>query len=260
MQRINLSKWAIRNQAMVLYLLLALLISGAIAYLELPQNEDPEFTFKVMTVKVLWPGATAREVEQQVTDRIERMLQETPWLDNVASASKPGEAVIFVTLKDGMPRAELGHAWATVRKKLADMRRSLPEDAGRPIINDEFGDTYGSIYAFTSDVLSPAELQREASYARQELLKIASVDKVDLLGEQEEKIYIEFDSNKIAAFGIDPLKIATILKAQNAMEPAGEIVTHYDIARLRVSGDFHSVKSIQDIGIPAAHGKTLPPG
>ncbi len=255
MKRINLSKWAIRNQAMVLYLLLAMLISGAIAYLELPQNEDPAFTFKVMTVKVLWPGATAREVEQQVTDRIERMLQETPWLDNVSSASKPGEAIIFVTLKDAMPRAELGHAWATVRKKLADMRRSLPEDASRPFINDEFGDTYGSIYAFTSDVLSPAELEREASFARQELLKIVNVDKVDLVGEQDEKIYIEFDSNKIADYGIDPLKIASILKTQNAMEPAGEIITHYDIARLRVSGDFHSLKSIQDIGIPGTRGK-----
>ena len=255
MKRINLSKWAIRNQAMVLYLLLALLISGAIAYLELPQNEDPEFTFKVMTVKVLWPGATAREVEQQVTDRIERMLQETPWLENIASASKPGEAVIFVTLKDGMPRSELRYAWATVRKKLFDMRRTLPEDAGRPSINDEFGDTYGSIYAFTSDSSSPAELEREASAARQELLKIASVDKVDLVGEQEEKIYIEFDSRKIAAFGIDPLRIATILKTQNAMEPAGEIISQDGIAQLRVSGDFHSVKSIQDIGIPAAQGK-----
>ncbi len=255
MQRINLSKWAIRNQAMVLYLLLALLISGAVAYLELPQNEDPEFTFKVMTVKVLWPGATAREVEQQVTDRIERMLQETPWLDNVASVSTPGEAVIFVTLKDDMPRNELRFAWATVRKKLFDMRQSLPEDASRPFINDEFGDTYGSIYAFTSDVLSPAELEREASSARQELLKIANVAKVDLIGEQKEKIYIEFNSDKIAAFGIDPLKIASTLKAQNAMEPAGEIVSHYDIARLRVSGDFHSLKSIQDIGIPAAQGK-----
>ncbi|BCK86813.1 cobalt-zinc-cadmium resistance protein CzcA [Sideroxyarcus emersonii] len=255
MPQLNLSKWAIRNRAIVLYLLLALLISGATAYLELPQNEDPAFTFKVMTVKVQWPGATAREVEQQVTDRIERMLQETPWLDNVSSISKPDEAVIFVTLKEGMPRSELRNAWATVRKKLWDMRRSLPDDAGRPIINDEFGDTYGSIYAFTSDVMSPAELEREASFARQELLKIANVDKVDLIGEQEEKIYIEFDSNKIAAFGIDPIRIATILKTQNAMEPAGEIVSHAEVMKLRVSGDFHSVRSIQDIGIPAAHGK-----
>lgn len=255
MSQLNLSKWAIRNRAIVLYLLLTLLISGALAYLELPQNEDPAFTFKVMTVKVMWPGATAREVEQQVTDRIERMLQETPWLDNVSSASKPGEAIIFVTLKDGMPRNELRNAWATVRKKLWDMRRTLPEDASRPIINDEFGDTYGSIYAFTSDAMSPAELEREASFARQELLKIANVDKVDLIGEQEEKIYIEFYSDKIATLGIDPLRIATILKAQNAMEPAGDIVSHFDIVKLRVSGDFDSVKSIQDIGIPTAHGK-----
>ncbi len=255
MRRANLSKWAIRNQSVVLYLLLALLVSGVIAYLELPQNEDPEFTFKVMTVKVLWPGATAREVEQQVTDRIERMLQETPWLDNIASASKPGESFIFVTLRDDMPRAELGNAWAMVRKKLFDMRRTLPEDAGRPIINDEFGDTFGSIYAFTSDTLSPAALEREASAARQELLKLPGVYKVELVGEQEEKIYIEFDSNRIAAYGIDPLKIAAALKAQNAMEPAGDIVTHYDVARLRISGDFHSVQSIQDIGIAAARGQ-----
>ncbi len=255
MKRINLSKWAIRNQAMVLYLLLSLLIAGAIAYLDLPRNEDPDFNFKLMTVTVKWPGATAREVEQQVTDRIERMLQETPWLDSIASSSKPGEAVIYVALEDGTPSSELPKAWETVRKKLSDMRRSLPEDAGRPVINDEMGDTYGSIYAFTSAELGPAELEREASAARQELLKIANVNKVELVGEQEERIYIEFDGDKLASFGIDPLRIATILKTQNAMEPAGEIVSPAAIARLRVSGDFHSLRSIQDIGVPGAGGK-----
>jgi len=253
--RINLSKWAIRNQAMVLYLLLALLVSGVIAYMELPQNEDPEFTFRVMVVKVQWPGATAREVEQQVTDRIERVLQETPWLDSITSASKPGEAVIFVTLRDSMPRSELAATWITIRKRLADMRRSLPDDAGRPVINDEFGDTYSSIYALTSTDPDPSALELEASLARQELLKLETTEKVDLIGVQDEKIYIEFDSSKIATNGIDPIRIAAILRAQNAMEPAGEIVSMQNIARLRVSGDFKSVESIRDIGIPSARGK-----
>ncbi|MBI1174953.1 MAG: MMPL family transporter [Sideroxydans sp.] len=254
MKQLNLSEWAIRNQAMVLYLLLALLLSGAFAYTQLPQKEDPDFTFKVMTVKLLWPGATAREMEQQVTDRIERTLQETPWLDNVSSYSKPGEAEIFVTLQDAMPPAELNHAWQTVRKKLLDMHGTLPENVQGPFINDEFGDTFGSIYAFTSSTLSPAELAHEASLARQELLGIAGIGKVELIGVQPEKIYIEFSSSKFAADGIDPLQVAAILKAQNAMEPAGEMATAQGVVRMRVSGDFHSLQSIRDIGIPV-HGR-----
>ncbi|HEU0234388.1 MAG TPA: efflux RND transporter permease subunit [Gallionella sp.] len=250
----NLSEWAIRNQAIVLYLLLALLLAGALAYFELPQKEDPDFTFKVMTVKVQWPGATAREMEQQITDRIERALQETPWLDNVSSYSKPGEAEIFVTLRDSMPPAELDHAWQVARKKIADVRRGLPEDVQEPVINDEFGDTFGSIYALTSDTLSPAELAQQANLARQELLSIKSVRKVNLVGVQREKIYIEFTGAQIAQFGVDPLRIAAILKAQNAMEPAGEIVAQDDITRVHVSGDFHSLQSIQDIGIPVRGG------
>ena len=250
----NLSEWTIKNQPMVLYLLLALLLAGALACFELPQKEDPDFTFKVMTVSVQWPGATAREMEQQVTDRLERALQETPWLDNVGSYSRPGEAEIFVTLKDAIPPAEVGHAWEVARKKIADMRRWLPEDVQPPIINDEFGDTFGAIFALTSDTLSPAELAQQANLVRQELLGIDSVRKVSLIGVQREKIYIEFSAAQIAQSGVDPLKLAAILKAQNAMEPAGEIITQDDITRMRVSGDFHSLQSIQDIGIPTRNG------
>jgi multidrug efflux pump len=246
----NLSEWAIRNQVLVLYLLLAVLLSGAYAYFQLPQKEDPDFTFRVMTVKLLWPGASAREMEQQVTDRIEGVLQETPWLDNVSSYSKPGEAVIFVTLKDAMPPADLPQAWRNVRKKLADMRDTLPENVQGPIINDEFGETFGSIYALTSDTLSPAQLEQEAADARAELLGIPGVGKVELLGAQPEKIYIEFSPARFAAEGIDPLKVAAILRAQNAMQPAGEMTTPDGVIRMRVSGDFHSLQSIQDIGVP----------
>lgn len=251
MKPFNLSAWALRHQGLVLYALLALMFAGVFSYGHLAQKEDPDFTFKVMTVKLLWPGASAREMEQQVTDQVERKLQETPWLDNVSSYSKAGEAVIFVTLKDAMPPAELQHSWSQVRKELADLRRFLPEGVADPIVNDSFGETYGSIYALTSNTLSNAELAQQAGKVRDELLRIENVSKVSLIGIQHENIYIEFSSRKMAALGIDPLQVASALKAQNAMEPAGEVVSHYDITRLRVSGDFKSAQSIQDIGIKA---------
>ncbi|MFA6972438.1 MAG: efflux RND transporter permease subunit [Gallionella sp.] len=251
MQQFNLSSWALKHQALVMYALCALLLAGTFSYTQLAQKEDPDFTFKVMTIKLLWPGASAREIEQQVTDRVERKLQETPWLDNVSSYSKAGEAVIFVTLKDAMPPAELEHSWNQVRKELSDMRRYLPEGVNDPVINDNFGETYGSIYAFTSSTLSNAQLAKQASIVRDELLRIEHVNSVKLIGVQHEKIYIEFSSRKMAELGIDPLLVASALQAQNAMEPAGEVLSHYNITRLRVSGDFNSVKSIQDIGIKA---------
>ncbi len=251
MKEFNLSAWALKHQALVLYALCTLLLAGIFSYTQLPQKEDPDFTFKVMTIKLLWPGASAREIELQVTDRVERKLQETPWLDNVSSYSKAGEAVIFVTLKDAMPPIELQRSWNLVRKELSDIRRFLPEGVAEPVINDNFGETYGSIYAFTSETLSNAELAAEAGKVRDELLRIENVSKVRLLGVQHEKIYIEFSSKKMAELGIDPLLVASALKAQNEMEPAGEVQSHYNITRLRVSGDFNSVKSIQDIGIKA---------
>lgn len=248
----NLSAWALKHQTLVLYALCALLLAGIFSYSQLAQKEDPDFTFKVMTIKLLWPGASAREVEQQVTDRVERKLQETPWLDNVSSYSKAGEAIIFITLKDAMPPAELGHAWSQVRKELSDIRQSLPAGVPDPIINDNFGETYGSIYALTSDTLSNAELTHQASLVRDELLRISNVSRVKLIGVQQEKIYIDFSSQKMAALGIDPLQVASALKAQNEMEPAGAVYAQGGITRLRVSGDFNSIKSIQDIGIKAA--------
>ena len=249
MSQFNLSEWALKQKTLVLYFLLALLASGFYAYTLLPQKEDPDFTFKVMTIKVLWPGATAQEMAKQVTDKIERKLQNTPWLDNVGSYSKPGEAVIFVTLKDSMPPSQLEPAWSEVRKKLADLRPRLPENMIGPVINDQFGDTFGSIFAFTSNTLGNAELARQVRLARQDLLGIEQVGRISLIGIQHEKIYIDFSNEKLAALGIDPLSLASLLKARNAMEPSGEIVTDFNKVRMRVSGDFDSIKSIQDIEI-----------
>ncbi len=251
MKSFNLSAWALKHQAILLFALCALLLAGYFSYGQLGQKEDPDFTFKLMTIKLRWSGASATEIEQQVVDRIERKLQETPWLDNVSSYSKAGEAVIFVTLKDAMPPADLDKSWYSVRKILSDLRDTLPEGVSLPIINDDFGNTAAAIYAFTSDKLDNSQLSGLAADAREELLNVADVSKVTLLGAQPEKIYIEFSSQRLAALKVDPLQIAAALKSQNAIEPAGEVVTHFDITRLRVSGDFKSLKSLQDIGVRA---------
>lgn len=249
MKPYNLSAWALKHRTILLYALCALLLGGWLSYGQLGQKEDPDFTFKVMTVTLRWPGASASEIEQQVVDRIERKLQETPWLDNVSSYSKAGEAAIFVTLKDGMPPAELDRSWYRVRKILADLRGTLPDGVSDPVIDDDVGNTAAAIYAFTSDSLDYAGLAAHVVTAREALLRVANVSKVAMLGAQPEKIYIEFSSRKLAALNIDPLRVAAALKAQNAMEPAGAVLSHDDITRLRVSGDFTSLKSIQDIGI-----------
>lgn len=256
MKPFNLSAWALKHQALVLYALLTLLLTGIFSYGQLAQKEDPDFTFRVMTVKLLWPGASAREIDLQVTDLIETKLQETPWLDNVSSYSKAGETVLIVTLKDAMPPDQLEKSWNQVREILADLHDSLPDGVQGPIVDDDFGDTYGSIYALTSNQLSNDELTHAADLVRTQLLKVQDVSKVNLLGVQSENIYIDFSSQKMAALGIDPIMLAATLKAQNAMEPAGEITSDYSITHLRVSGDFKSLQSIQDIGI-AAQGKTL---
>ena len=249
MKEFNLSDWALKHQALVLYALLALIVAGIFSYGQLSQKEDPDFTFRVMTIKLQWPGASAQEVEQHVTRLIETRLQETPWLENLDSYSRSGEAVIFVTLKEAMPPAQLSHAWGKVRKILSDLHSELPDNVVGPVINDNFGETYGNIYALTSDTLSNNQLASEAEKLRERLMKVDAVSKIELLGVQGERIYIELSSSKMAELGVNPLQVIATLKAQNAMEPAGELVTKFGTAPLRVSGDFKSVESIQAIGI-----------
>jgi multidrug efflux pump len=247
----NLSEWALRHQSFIIYLLAAIALAGALAYVTLGRAEDPDFTIKTMVVTAQWPGATAQEMEQQVTDRLEKKLQETPWLDYVQSYSKPGESLIFVNLKDYAPNQFVPDAWYQVRKKLRDIAHTLPEGVRGPFFNDEFGDTYGTIYAFTADGFTHAELKETVDDVRQELLRIPSVAKVDLIGVQPEKIYIEISYRKLANLGIDPTLIITTLRDQNSMNPAGSIETSSDQIYLRVSGDLKSVDAIREIGIEA---------
>jgi multidrug efflux pump len=247
----NLSEWALEHQPFVLFLIVALALAGAYSYLRLGQAEDPDFTFKVMVVRTLWPGATAREVEQQVTERLEKKLQETPWFDYSRSYSKPGESLIFVLLKDFTPPKEVPNAWYQVRKKIGDIRHTLPSGVQGPFFNDEFGDTFGTIYAFTSDGYSFAELRDYVDRVRNELLRVPDVAKIDMIGDQDEKIYIETSHRKLATLGIDPLTIFNVLQQQNNLVPAGNFETREDRIFVRVSGAFEALESIREIGIQA---------
>ncbi|MFO1207365.1 MAG: efflux RND transporter permease subunit [Burkholderiales bacterium] len=251
MKGVNLSEWALRHQVLTLYLMAALLLAGVFAYFKLGRAEDPDFTVKVMVVRTLWPGATAAEVEQQVTDRIEKKLQETPWLDHVRSYSKPGESLIFVTLKDSTQPRHVPETWYQVRKKVADIRDLLPGGVHGPYFNDEFGDTFGTLYAFTSEGFTHAELKDVVDDVRQTLLRLPDVSKVELIGVQEEKIYIELSHKKLATLHVDPLFIFNTLRQQNAVVPSGSVETPSDRVHIRVTGDFESVENLREIGIRA---------
>jgi len=247
----NVSEWALEHQSLVLFFMLALAAAGLFSYVKLGQAEDPEFTFKVMVIRAIWPGASPAEMEEQVTERLEKKLQETPYLDNIRSYTKTGDSTIFITLKDSTPPREVAGVWYQVRKKIGDIRHTLPSGVIGPFFNDEFGDVYGNIYAFTADGFNYAELKDYVEEVRKEVLRVPSVAKAELLGDQEEKIYVEVSHRKLANLGIDPLSIFNVLREQNAMTPAGSIDTSADRMSLRISGSFDSVESIREIGIQA---------
>ncbi len=251
MTRFNLSEWALEHQSLVLFFMLALAAAGVYSYFGLGQAEDPDFTFKVMVVRTSWPGASPLEVEEQVTDRLEKKLQETPYLDHIRSYSRTGESTILVLLKDATPPPLVSDVWYQVRKKVSDVRHTLPQGTLGPFFNDEFGDVFGNIYAFTADGYDYAELKEYVEQVRKEILRVPNVAKADLIGAQDQKIYVEFSHRKLATLGISPVEIASILQQQNAMTPAGKIDTSADRFYLRVSGSFDSVESIREIGIEA---------
>ncbi|MBI3149618.1 MAG: efflux RND transporter permease subunit [Betaproteobacteria bacterium] len=247
----NLSEWALKHQALVRYLMIALAIIGALSYERLGQSEDPPFTFKVMVVRTLWPGATAREVEEQITDRIEKKLQEVPFIDFLRSYSRPGESQIFFMIKDSAPASEVPNTWYQVRKRVGDMRHTLPAGAQGPFFNDEFGDTYGNIYALTGEGFSYAQMKTHADRVRAALLRLPNVAKVEYFGEQEEKIFVEISNTRLATLGLDPQLIFNTLQQQNAMAPSGVFDTTSERIYLRATGDFESVEAIAEMSIRA---------
>uniref|UniRef100_UPI0026237CC4 efflux RND transporter permease subunit n=1 Tax=Accumulibacter sp. TaxID=2053492 RepID=UPI0026237CC4 len=247
----NLSDWALRHRSLIGYLIVVLMLAGVLAYFKLGRAEDPDFTFKAMVVRTLWPGATAPEVQLQVTERIERRLQEVPWVDVLRSQTRPGESLITVLLKDYTPKKEVPETWYQVRKKIGDMRHTLPQGVLGPFINDEFGDTFITIYALTGDGFDLARLRHEADRIGRELRQLPDVKKIELFGVQDEKIYIEVSHAKLATLGLNPLAIVDALQKQNAMSPSGFYETPSDRVRIRVSGDFESLAHIREIGIQA---------
>src|SRR6516165_7509034 len=247
----NLSRWAIGHGNFTAFLLVLLLAAGAFSLWRIGQKEDPDFTFRVMVVQVLWPGSTAEEMQEQVVDKIERKLQETPGLDFLRSYTRPGFTNIFVNLKGAVRGEAVKDAFYQARKKVGDIRQTLPEGVIGPFFNDEFGDTYISLYAVTGEGFSYPELKTFAKGARDILLRIPGVAKVDLLGLQEERIFIEVSSAALAERGLSALDIQAALAGQNAMDPAGRIETSERSVRIDVQGGLRSVEDIRELRLRA---------
>ena len=245
----NLTGWALRHRTLTLFFLLLLTGAGLLSYGTLGLKEEPEFKFKTMVVRVLWPGASAEEIARQVTDKLERKLQDTPHLDYLRSYSKPGESVIFVNLLGETRARAVDDTWYQVRKKAADVRGELPEGTVGPFFNDEFGDTYSNIYALSGEGFGYAEVKTYADLLRAEILRVPGVEKADLLGVQEEKIWVEFSHSKLAALGVDPQQLFGILAEQNRVAPSGRVVTDQANLQVRVTGGFETVQAIESVAV-----------
>ncbi|NTF89976.1 efflux RND transporter permease subunit [Agrobacterium rhizogenes] len=245
--RFNLSKWALDHQSLVIFLMLATVVAGLLSYQKLSRNEDPPFTIKTMVVGARWPGASAADTVNLLTDKLEKKLSETPHLDYTQSYTRPGQSVIMVNLRDDTPPAEVDGVWYTVRKKMSDIASTLPEGVQGPFFDDEFGDTYGSIYAFRADGFTQRELRDRVETIRAEILSLPDIGKVNVLGAQEEQIVVEFSPSKLASLGIDPSAAIEAIRAQNAVNPVGTVQTTEEKISVRVSGAFASEDNLKDV-------------
>jgi len=249
----NLSDWTLHHRTLVGYFMLALALMGIYAYGRLGQAEDPPFTFKVMVIRTFWPGATARQVEEQLTDKIEKKLQETPHIDRVASYSKAGESTVMFYAKDSAPAKSIPDVFYQVRKKVGDIRHTLPAGIQGPYFNDEFGDVFGNVYAITGDGLDYAQLKDYAERLRDQLLRIKNVAKVELFGVQEEKIYIDLSNTKLATLGVDQATVVQALAQQNAVSGAGFFETAEERIQIRPGGAFKTVDLVRDTLVRAGN-------
>jgi multidrug efflux pump subunit AcrB len=240
----NLSEWAINKRSLVIYFMIVALIAGGFAFFKLGRNEDPAFTFRTMIVSAIWPGASMEETLLQVTERLERTLQETPNLDRLRSYSVPGQAVIFVDLKGSTPAAIVPDMWYQVRRRVADIRHTLPQGVAGPFFNDDFGDTFGIIYGFTADGFTQRELRDYVEAARSRLLLVPDVSKIELLGAQDERVFLEFSTERLAGLGLNYGAILQALQAQNLVRPSGLIETGQERLAVRVTGSFESEQDL----------------
>lgn len=252
----NLSRWALEHIPLTRYLMVALLLGGIFSFGSLGQDEDPPFTFRAMVVRAIWPGATSLQMAEQVADKLEKKLQEVPYIDKIRSYSKPGETVIILQLRESTPPKETAQSWYQARKKIGDIRGTLPPGVLGPFFNDEFGDTYGSIFALSGDGFTYEEVKEYADFVRQEFLRIPTVAKVELFGVQDEKVDIEFSQNKFAQLGISFESIINQLAAQNTVEATGVLTTTKDNLQVRISGALVRVKDLENFQL-RANGTTF---
>nr|MCU0811809.1 efflux RND transporter permease subunit [Thiobacillaceae bacterium] len=247
----NLSEWALAKRSLIIFLMIVSVIAGTLSFLSLGRGEDPAFTVRTMIVAAAWPGATVEETMKQVTERLERTLQETDHLDTVRSYTTAGQTTIFVDLKTSTPPPAVPDVWYQVRKNVGDMRHTLPTGVVGPFFNDDFGSTFGIIYAFTADGFTFRELRDHVEAARSRLLQVPDVSKIEVLGAQDEQIYIEFSTERLAGLRLDYQTIVATLRAQNVVRPAGTLQTEQERVFLRVSGAFDSESEIEAVNIVA---------
>ncbi|MGM4990482.1 efflux RND transporter permease subunit [Tardiphaga sp. 841_E9_N1_2] len=247
----NLSEWALKHRSLVVYVMIVAVIFGVLSYFRLGRSEDPSFIIKTMIVQAAWPGATVEETVKQVTERLERKLQETPHLDFLRSFTRAGVTTIFVNLQGNANAKQVSDTWYQVRKNIGDIRHTLPAGVVGPGFNDDFGDTFGIIYGFTSDGFTHRALRDYVEDVRSKLLLVPDVSKIELLGAQDERIFVEFSMKELASLGIDRTALLSALQTQNIIRPAGTIQTGDETLSLRVSGAFQSEQDVADINFVA---------
>ncbi|MEZ6953596.1 MULTISPECIES: efflux RND transporter permease subunit [unclassified Aeromonas] len=251
MNGFNLTQWALSHRAVVLFLILLITVAGTLGFGKLGQLEDPNFSVPSMTAMVVWPGATAQQLQDEVLNRMEKKFEQLDHFEKVKTFARQGFGGMLITVKGGTSKADQQEAWYQARKKFSDLELELPEGVVGPLFNDEFGDVYGLMYAIKGDGVSLADLADQSEIIKRRLLKVPMVKKVDLLGKQAEKVFIEFSHERLAALGIQPVQIMAALKSQNAILPAGSLDTASDRIYVRVSGQFRNLDNIRNLPITA---------
>lgn len=251
---VNLSRWALQHRSFVFFLTFMCLVSGIWSYVQLGRSEDPNFTCRIMLLKVVWPGGTIAETTNLITNKLEKKLEEVPYLYFLRSQTKAGETTIYVSLRDAVPPHMVPDIWYQVRKKVLDVWYTMPPGAQGPFFNDEFGDTFGIIYALTGDDFSQREMQDYAEKIRAQLFRVPEVKKIDLVGAQDEKIYIEFSTGVISNLKIDTNEIIRAIQAPNQVLPSGLVVTDQELVSVRVSGAYRTEDDVRRINLHTAGG------
>ncbi len=254
--KFNLSAWGLRHAQLLVFAMILSVVMGVLAYRDLGRSEDPEMTIMVMVADVAWPGATTDDMQQQVVEKIQRTLREVPLYDNVRSYVRPGRATMFLTLKDWAKKDQIQESWYQARKRVGDMRHTLPEGVLGPFFNDDFGDTFGSIYVFHADGFDQARMKQVLLSARERLLRVPDVSKVQLLGVQEQKFYVEFSPAQLAPLGISPSQLLASLQQQNVVMPAGAIEGPRSRIAMRVDGAVQSAQDIEQVPV-AINGRSF---